>query len=537
VETNNPQSTIKAARKLKGEAIRASDLCSKAENETVNPLLGAEQARQELRGTLDPIQRAKLGQFFTPLATARLMASMSNLVRERMRLLDAGAGVGVLTAAWVVSICAAPTRPKEITLTAYELDEILIPTLKRTLKTCEELCTGAGIICNWEVRGTDFIEAVVDSLDAGLFQTEIPKFDVAILNPPYKKFRAESRTRQLLRRLDIETSNFYAAFLALTVLLLDKGGELVAITPRSFCNGPYFRPFRRHLLRHVNLTRLHVFESRDHAFRDDEVLQENVIVHAEKGVPQQSFVCVSQSRTPNDPVDVCRDVPFERVVRPDDYQAFIHLVPDDDGHALAKFMEALPCSLDQLGLCASTGRVVDFRARQWLQPEPSAGTVPLIYPAHFKNGIIAWPKSDAKKANAIVFTRECTPLMVPAGFYVLVKRFSSKEERRRIVEAVFDPENVLCEFVGFENHLNYFYERGAPLEKTLAWGLSVFLNCSALDNYFRQFNGHTQVNATDLRFLRYPTREILDELGRSVHENLRAQDELDRLVASLLKPS
>ena len=71
-------------------------------------------------------------------------------------------------------------------------------------------------------------------------------------------------------------------------------------------------------------------------FRDDEVLQENVILHAVKGISQQPVVKISQSRTPDDPIAVERNVPFERVVRPDDSQAFIHLVPDDDGHALAE---------------------------------------------------------------------------------------------------------------------------------------------------------------------------------------------------------
>ena len=535
VEKNYSHRAIRAARKLNRKPIPDSEPRSTVACLALDPLAVAEQARQHLCGALDPTRRGRLGQYFTPLATARLMASMSERVRERMRLLDPGAGVGALTAAWVAKICSTPIRPKEITLTAYELDDALLPTLKRTLKACEEACAGAGIICNWEVRGTDFIEAVVDLLDVGLFQTEVPAFDVAILNPPYKKFRAESRTRQLLRRLNIETSNLYAAFLALAVLLLENGGELVAITPRSFCNGPYFRPFRRHLLRHVNLTRLHVFESRDHAFRDDEVLQENVILHAVKDVPQQPFVCVSQSRTPDDPIDIQRNVPFERVVRPDDPQAFIHLVPDDDGHALAETMEALPCTLDELGLCASTGRVVDFRAQQWLRAEPASGTVPLIYSTHFNNGTVRWPKADTKKPNAIVSNTDSAALLVPAGVYVLVKRFSAKEERRRVVAVVFDSETVPCEVVGFENHLNYYHEQGAPLDRTLAWGLSAFLNCSALDAYFRQFNGHTQVNATDLRFLRYPTREILTELGRRVHEILPVQDKLDALVAKLLK--
>ena len=503
-------------------------------SENPDPLELAEKSRRNQIGARDRGRRSNLGQFFTPPETAKLMASMSSLSLERLRVLDAGAGAGALTAALVKAICSRSERPKEIFLTAYELDEVLLPDLQRTLAACQQLCALTGINCNWEVRATDFIESAVDSLDQGLFQTEHPRFDVAILNPPYRKFRSESRVRQLLRRLHIETSNLYAAFMALVVLLLDKGGELVAITPRSFCNGPYFRPFREHLLRNVNLTRLHVFESRGRAFREDNVLQENLILHAVKGVPQQRLVCISESHSPYDPIADRHSVPYDRVVRPDDSEVFIHLVPDDDGHTLAEAMEKLPCTLDSLGLTVSTGRVVDFRARQWLRADPTSKTVPLIYPAHFDNGLVRWPKADSKKPNAIVFNEDSGALMVPAGVYVLVRRFSAKEERRRVVAAIFDSKTVPCDVVGFENHVNYFHQRGAPLDRTLAWGISVFLNCTALDAYFRQFNGHTQVNATDLRSLHYPTRDALTEMGQRVREVLPQQDVIDAIVAKIV---
>lgn len=90
------------------------------------------------------------------------------------------------------------------------------------------------------------------------------------------------------------------------------------------------------------------------------------------------------------------------VVRPGDSQVFIHLVPDDDGHVLAEAMEMLPCTLDELKLCISTGRVVDFRAHQWLRAEPTVATVPLVYLTHFDSGRIRWPKTDTKKPNAVV---------------------------------------------------------------------------------------------------------------------------------------
>jgi adenine-specific DNA-methyltransferase len=47
----------------------------------------------------------------------------------------------------------------------------------------------------------------------------------------------------------------------------------------------------------------------------------------------------------------------------------------------------------------------------------------------------------------------------------------------------------------------------------LAHGLAVFLSTTAVDENFRRFSGHTQVNATDLKLMKYPSREALIALG------------------------
>ena len=60
--------------------------------------------------------------------------------------------------------------------------------------------------------------------------------------------------------------------------------------------------------------------------------------------------------------------------------------------------------------------------------------------------------------------------------------------------------------LGFENHLNVFHEDKRGLPENLAHGLAAFLNTTAVDDHFRRFNGHTQVNATDLRLMKYPSR-------------------------------
>lgn len=51
------------------------------------------------------------------------------------------------------------------------------------------------------------------------------------------------------------------------------------------------------------------------------------------------------------------------------------------------------------------------------------------------------------------------------------------------------------------------------MPEPLCHGLVVYLNSTAVDEWFRRFNGHTQVNATDLRRMRYPDRACLVEIG------------------------
>jgi len=73
----------------------------------------------------------------------------------------------------------------------------------------------------------DFIAAAVPMMRGDLFTSASPRFDIAIINPSYRKIRSDSFTRLLLRSAGIEASNLYAGFVAFITRLLDTGGELV----------------------------------------------------------------------------------------------------------------------------------------------------------------------------------------------------------------------------------------------------------------------------------------------------------------------
>lgn len=485
----------------------------------------AERYRLDALAGLDSKSRGPLGQHFTPARAAVLIASMPRLPETGIvRVLDPGAGSGMLSAALVTRVLTE--RPRlSIHVVAVEYD----PTALRYLRQTFDACVAAASDCvTYEVVEGDFI---VES--TGLIpDPRLREFDIVIQNPPYAKLAALSAAREAVREVGADAPNLYAAFLALGAAALKPSGQLVAITPRSFCNGPYFGLFRSFLLDRIALDRIHVFASRSTVFADTGVLQENVIFSGTRdgGCDQ---VMLSSSNGHKDETS-CRSVPYRDVVQPDDPHRFIRLAVNTDDTRVAERMLTLPSTLAALRVTASTGRVVDFRSRECLLDEAAADAVPLIYPGNVRNGIVEWPRDIRKAQWFKPVTDRDSQMLVPGGWYCVVKRFSAKEERRRVVAAVWSPDRILGA-VAFENHVNVLHANCSGLDRDLAHGLCWWLNTSLVDKFFRIFSGHTQVNATDLRTLRFPDAATLRRLGQSVPEFLPDQGEIDAQVDNALR--
>ncbi|WP_207682441.1 BsuBI/PstI family type II restriction endonuclease [Desulfonema magnum] len=480
---------------------------------------------------LNPKIRSEKGQFMTPAFVARFMASLFKESENSVRLLDPGAGIGTLTSAFVEKICSDATHPETINIVAYESDTLLTEYLNLTLTTCRQECESADIKFSDEILQKDFVKAGVEIMNDTLpfMNQDHQRFSHAIINPPYKKIRSNSEHRRRLRSVGIEAGNLYTAFLSLTIHLLEPEGELVAIVPRSFCNGPYFKPFRKLFVEKMAITRLHVFEARNETFKDDEVLQENVIFHAVKGMRPASVLISTSSGSDFDTMTV-RRVNYEKIIRPDDSDLVIHVVTSEMDQNVLDRMSLFKNKLEDIDVEVSTGPVVDFRLKKYLRNNPQSDTVPLIYPMHIFNHFIIWPKKGGRKPNAILNEGDAQKWLLPNGYYTVVRRLSSKEEPRRIVAAVYDLKKVSGKAVGFENHLNIFHSKRKGLSPELAKGLAVFLNSTLVDEYFRQFSGHTQVNASDLKMIKYPPREVLKRLGSTVGKIFPSQDIIDELI-------
>ena len=409
-----------------------------------------------------PAIKQELGQYFTPGRIADFMASLFPKATGNIRVLDPGAGIGSLSCALAERIVSDKWDVDSISVDAYEIDQALVGQLKDNLAGC---FNGDG--CNVNVVNGDFLSATAAAMSNG----KTPGYTHVIMNPPYKKIRTASREREATKAFGLETVNLYTAFMGAAIVSTVDGGRIVAIVPRSFCNGVYYKPFRFFLLERCAIERIHLFDSRNTAFKDESVLQENIIIMLRKNAPQGD-VLLSYSKDGSLKDIQSQHVPFSSIVNPADQEQYINIPPCEENTTSSE-LDAMQSLLKDIGVQVSTGAVVDFRTKEDLRMNYENGAAPLLYPVHFKNWRIRWP-IDSKRPNAIMRTDATSKLFLPRGYYVVVKRFSAKEEKR----------------------------------------LTVWLNTTWLDGKFRRFSGHTQVNATDLRNLPFPTAEQLSNMGR-----------------------
>ena len=476
--------------------------------------------------------RCAHGHFGTPPEVAEFMAGMFTKVpQDVVRVLDAGAGVGTLTAA-ICRRLSQERRRRTIFAELWEKDPKLEPYLRATLNQCAATMRACGCTFEYSIRCDDFILA--NGQKTLFYDGPTPRFDLAILNPPYYKLRKDSAEARAMEHVVHGQPNIYALFMAATADLLVPGGEMVAITPRSYFNGPYFKRFRKWFFDRMVARQVHLFESRTEAFREDGVLQENVIMLTEKGGrPADVALTMSLGRLFPDAGKTM--VPYRQVIENTTGDHVVRVTPGKAESNVVKALDRLGARLRDLGFEISTGPVVSFRATEYLRDQRGANTAPLLWLHNVRPYLTRFPEKT-KKPSHIEVSEASKRLLVPARRYVLLKRFTSKEERRRLVAGIVESTDSYSEWLGLENHLNYIYRRTKEMTHLEAIGLAAYLNSRVVDCYFRAISGNTQVNATEIRALPFPDHDTLVEIGRSIRSiPMTEEAEIEKELLRVMK--
>jgi adenine-specific DNA-methyltransferase len=487
---------------------------------------------QEFTSKLNGEHKKQIGQYFTPPTIAKFMAGLSEIdsEKESISILDPGCGVLVLSSALIEKLSTSEGL-KTIHLLTYDIDPSLNDPISRISKYLGEWLANRGIIFLHNHCVRDFVLEYQEYVDI-----ENESFDYIIANPPYFKLPKDDLRSKLGKASGLNQSNIYSLFLLISINLLKEDGKLICITPRSFTSGRYFRSFRNTLLKKMRLISLHLFRSRKINFED--VLQENVILSAKKSryneVPYNISITSSSGAS-----EIVKAEPLTiligDIVNIGSLDKIIQIPINEENICTIRLFKNWKFNLDSLGFKVSTGPVVSFRKDNFLigNEDNNLNTAPLFWLDNVNKMSLAYPIYKQTKKQYISICDETISNLIPNRNYIFLRRFSSGDDKSRLIAVPYFRENFPhYNLIGVENKLNYIYKTEGDLEVLESLGLSALLNSSIFDQYFRISNGNTQVGASELNLIPFPSWEVIEEIGQGIHvTDDFSQHNIDSIVA------
>ena len=468
------------------------------------------------------------GQFFTPTPIARLLASFCDLSKTKIRILDPGCGTAILSCALVEHLVEVQIEIEQIDLVSYETDLELIPFSEKALDYLKEWLLNKGIQFKYVLHYSDFVlenaSVLKENRLPSLFEEtkSVDKnFDIIISNPPYFKLSKDDKRVIASQELVSGQPNIYSFFMGIAAKLLSENGELIFITPRSFASGNYFKAFRELFFNTVQIEKIHLFNSRKDTFNRDSVLQETVVIKAirEKIDPNKKVLVSSSAGVKDIFEPAIKYFNSSELIDLNSKEKILHLPTSDKEESILNLVSNWENVLSDFNIKISTGPVVSFRALDYIQNNYENGTVflaPLFWLHNVNKMILEWPKQLKEKGQFIRIESGSKSLLIPNKNYIFLRRFSTKDDKSRLIAAPYFCNYAKADYIGVENKVNYIYRKDRHLDRDEVVGLCALLNSELFDTYFQIFNGNVNVSATELREMRFPSLNNIKEIGNKI---------------------
>jgi len=496
-------------------------------NKVISPSLFADSLGLQYTSTVNKEHKKKEGQFFTPNEIANFMGKIASSPKSNhLSILDPGCGTAILSCSLIEHL--VNFNIQSVNLVAYETDNKLLVYTRKSLENLKRWLSEKNIIFTYTLVANDFIEDMALALDI-----HKESFDYIISNPPYFKLSKDDSRIKLLKHLVKGQPNIYSFFMAVSVNLLKPSGELIFIVPRSFTSGQYFNSFRDYFFRHINLNFIHLFKSRNKTFDRDNVLQETLILKGSKITSETVILSTSEGiRDLNQSIQ--NNYNIKQIIDLNSEAKILYLPTTDFEKKVMLLFKSWKNKLIDFDIQISTGPVVSFRSKEFLfdnYENSEQYLTPLYWLHNVTKMAIEWPIFLSTKSQYINITEMSKKALIPNKNYVFLRRFSSKDDKSRLIASPYFKESNSTELIGVENKLNYIYRLKGELQRNETIGISALLNSEIFDTYFRTFNGNINVSATEIRLMPFPDIQEIKELGNNLMiENDYSQETIDRVV-------
>ncbi len=429
----------------------------------------------------------KMGQVFTPTAMAKqlvtLLPESGALVRETIG--DPGCGTGILSL-----VLAAHLTNEQIHIgeaLGFETDA----RLHQDWQQAWDLFREQAHLPIQDRLLEDFTAHAEQLLSSGEIPgTEKPSYITT--NPPFIKVAKSHPLSKTLTKHGIPVPNMYAAFVVLACCWLKDDGHLLAVLPRSFASGVYFKAFRHWLGAQAGMSVEHVvlYKSRS-CFKN--VLQENLLIYLKKSGTQSPRVRISVADTPLAKPEYDLIMPADSIISDDGWM----LPRCGDDIDLINNNRRRAHNLEELGIQMSSGKLELHRLK-------GSELSKAIYARDFdKHGNWTW--AETKKPRTVLVSSRQVLHLPEKGGYIALKRISSNDgdKPQRIFPVWLCRDTVKATSVTLDNHIQYLHKQGKPFDELEGKRLENYLRSEEVQAVVRAVSGTTQINRSDLEKVKF----------------------------------
>lgn len=497
----------------------------------------AEKIGLEYSNSTSTEHKKESGQFFTSKKISDFMGNLAQPKSDKISILDPGCGTAILSCSLIEKLIEKYFI-KEINLSLFETDKIIIEETEKVISFLKNWLLEKRIKLNVKIEQTDFIlfNADVFSNNTLFGNDAVQKYDFIISNPPYFKISKSDKRAQVAKELVYGQPNIYSLFMGISAKLLKPNGELIFITPRSFAAGNYFKAFRNSFFKNVSISNIHIFESRNKMFKNDNVLQENIILRATKEKSATINITVTScAKDLNKPQKYYYKT--EELIDSNSKENILFIPSNSLEAKTINVFRQWQNTLNDYNIQISTGPVVAFRCNDFLISDLTlkVSVAPLVWLHNIKEMEFVYPLKKGTKQSYIIDSEESRKVLLKNKNYILIRRFSSKDDKSRLVCCPYFASDSKYERIGIENHINYVYRPNGELSEEEIWGISALFSSKLFDTYFRTFNGNTQVGASELKQIKMPPLEKIIMIGKILKATFQpTKIEIENIINNVL---
>jgi len=467
-----------------------------------------------------PDSKRGKGQFFTPLVIAKFMGSLSGPSEKEISILDPGCGCAILSTCLIEHLIEH-NQILKVHLDAYETDLRVVPFTKAVLGYLKVWLQKSGVSFTYLIKEEDFVLSNYNclKLEPQIFDDqEIVLYDYIISNPPFFKLAKDDDRVIASSSIVNGQTNIYALFVAVSSRMLKSSGQMIVIIPRSFASGRYFELFREFLFCNISPDFIHLFNTRKETFAKDDVLQELLIMSCHSSCSNKSKeVVVSYSNGVADLDNTYRkSYSVKEIVDFESKEKVLYLPVCHRDEEVLRLFKSWEGNLSKYDIKISTGPVIAFRNKQFLLKTEEYDTVPLYWSHNVVKMLCYHPVEKKERCQYIRVEDGSLSCLLQNKNYILLRRFSAKDDESRLVAAPYFGNGSKYKYVGIENKLNYIYRPDGRLTRSEVMGIAALLNSKLFDSFFRTFNGNINVSATELRMMPFPPLDTIKKIGNKI---------------------